>query len=168
MIKLAEDYHNAVCQGEKCIIYAKQQPFLIVNIEVVAGVVNFENFEDLNDKYYFQSGVIALLIMPRTNEKLYFKTGFLYSQPEQNREKKKHIKIPTHIEYVAPNKYRIRPSISIGLLSPSYSGGIAVKINKRLNLGIQSWVNFFSNDNMFMVPDRLLNYSILGNFYIEL
>ena len=59
LIKLAEDYHNAVYEGEKCIIYEKKQPFIKVNLEAVAGVVNFENIEGLNDKYYFQSGVIA-------------------------------------------------------------------------------------------------------------
>ncbi len=168
LIKLAEYYHNAVCEGEKCIIYEKKQPFLKVNLEAVAGVVNFENVEDLNDKYYFQSGVIAHFWMPRTNEKIYFKTGFLYSQVEQYGESKNYIKIPIHIGFLAPNSYRIRPSFSIGLLSPSYSGGLVVKISNRINIGIQSWVNFFPNDNLFLIPDKLLNYSILGNLYIEL
>lgn len=168
LIKLAEDYHNAVCDGEKCIIYEKKQPFLKVNLEGIVGVVNFENVDDIDDKYYFQSGIIAHFWMPRTNEKIYFKTGFLYSQPEQNGEKKKHIKVPVHLGYLAPNTYRVRPSVSIGLLSPSYSVGIAVRINKRINLGIQSWVNFFPNENLFLIPDKLYNYSVLGNLYIEL
>ncbi len=169
LIKLAEDYHNVVCEGEKCIIYEKKQPFLKVNLEGIAGVVNFENGDDINDKYYFQSGIIAHFWMPRTNEKVYFKTGFLYSQVEDNvGEKYSYIKVPIHIGYLAPNSYRIRPSFSIGLLSPSYSGGVVIKINKRINLGIQSWVNFFSNENMILIPDGLFNYSILGNLYIEL
>jgi hypothetical protein len=167
LIKLAEEYHYAVCEGEKCIIYEKKQPFLKVNIEGVAGVVNFENVEGLNDKYYFQSGVIAHFWMPRTNEKIYFKTGFLYSQPEQNGEKKNHLKVPTHIGYMVPNTFRIRPSLSIGLLSPSYSGGVAFKINKRINIGIQSWVNF-DYDKAPWIPSKLLNYSFLGSLYIEL
>jgi len=167
LIKLAEDYHNAVCEGEKCIIYEKKQPFLKVNLEGVAGVVKFKNIDDVIDKYYFQSGVIIHFWMPRTNEKIYFKTGFLYSQPEQDGEKKTHIKVPTHIGYLAPNTYRIRPSVSIGLLSPSYSGGVAVKINKRINLGVQSWVNF-DFDKAPWIPSQLFNYSILGNLYIEL
>jgi len=167
LIKLAEDYHNTVCEGEKCIIYEKKQPFIKVNFEVVAGVVNYENVVDINDKYYFQSGVIAHFWMPRTSEKIYFKTGFLYSQPEQNGEKKSHIKVPIHIGYLAPNTYRIRPSISIGLLSPSYSGGVALKINKRINIGVQSWVNF-DFDKLPWIPTKLYNYSFLGNLYIEL
>lgn len=168
LIKLAEDYHNSVCEGEECIVYEKKQPILKVNIEGVAGVVNYENVDDLVDKYYFQSGVIAHFWMPRTNEKIYFKTGFLYSQPEQDGEKEEYIKVPVHLGYLAPNTYRVRPSVSIGLLLPSYSGGIAVRINKRINLGIQSWVNFFPNDNFFLIPNKLYNYSVLGNLYIEL
>jgi len=168
LIRLAEDYHNTVCEGEQCVIFEKKQPSLKVNLEVVAGVVNFENVEDLNDRYYFQSGVIAHFWMPRTNEKIYFKTGFLYSQLEDTDGRKYgYIKVPTHIGYLAPNTYRLRPSFSIGLLLPSYSGGFAIKINKRINFGVQSWVNF-KFEKVPWIPSQLLNYSILGNIYIEL
>ena len=168
LIKLAEDYHNAVCEGEQCIVYEKKQPFLKVNLEGVAGVINFENVDRINDKYYFQSGVIAHFWMPRTNEKLYFKTGFLYCQVEdRDGEKYKYLQIPAHIGYLAPNTYRIRPSISMGIMSPSYSGGVAIRINKRINIGVQSWVNF-NFDKLPWIPSQLLNYSFLGNLYIEL
>lgn len=167
LIKLAEDYHNNVCDDEQCIIYEKQQPLLKVNLEVVAGVVNFENIEGLNDKFYFQSGIIAHFWLPRTNEKIYFKTGFLYSEPEQNGMKKRHLKVPAHIGYFAPSSYRIRPSVSIGLLSPSYSCGVAVKVNKYINIGVQSWINFDYN-TVPWIPSKLFNYSLLGSLYIEL
>lgn len=177
LIKLAEDYHNRVCEGEKCIIYEKQQPFIKVDIEVVSGVIYFENNDNLNDKfyfqkndkYYFQNGVMAHFWMPRTYEKLYFKTGFLYSQVEDTVGNKQGlIQIPANFEYLAPNTYRIRPSISIGLLSPSYSGGFALKLHKKIFIGIQSWVNFYPSTKMWLIPDELSNYSILGNLYIEL
>ena len=168
LIKLAEDYHNAVCKGESCVIYEKKQPFLKVNFEGVGGVVNFENEEDIIDKYYIQSGVIARFWMPRTNEKIYFKTGFLYSQAEEADGKKyEYLKIPTHLEYIAPKTYKIRPSISIGVLSPSYSGGLALKINEQINIGVQSWVNF-DFEKIPWIPSELLNYSFLGSIYIEL
>jgi hypothetical protein len=167
LIKLAEDYHNAVCKGEKCIIYEKKQPFIKVNIEAVAGTVKFAKYKGLINKYYFQSGIIANLWLPRTNEKLYFKTGFLFSQPKQNGEKKIHLKVPTHLGYLAPNTYKIRPSISFGLLSPSYSGGVAFKINKRINIGVQGWVNF-DYVKVPWIPSNLSNHSILGSIYMEL
>ncbi|MFO7658726.1 MAG: hypothetical protein R6W78_16825, partial [Bacteroidales bacterium] len=118
--------------------------------------------------YCFQSGVIANIWMPRTNEKIYFKTGFLYSKVEDTNGKKYgYLAVPIHIGYLAPNTYKIRPSVSIGLLSPSYSGGIMIKINKQLNIGIQSWVNF-GFDKVVWIPSQLYNYSVLGNIYIEL
>ena len=171
MIKLAEDYHNAICEGEKCVIYEKKQPITKLNLELVYGTVNFQSFGKLGikDKNYIQSGMIAYFWLPRINEKLYFKTGFLYSQVEDTLGNKLiYTKIPTHVGYVAPNTYRIRPSFSIGLLSPSYSGGIAVKLNKRINIGIQSWVNFIPHEMLLLIPNKLYNYSILGNLYIEL
>jgi len=169
LIKLAEDYHNAVCEGEKCIIYEKRKPVLKINMEVIAGIVNFENGNDIIDKYYLQSGVLLHFWMPRSNEKLYFKTGFLYSQVE-NTDGKKYgsIRIPTHIGYFAPKTYRIRPSFSIGLFTPSYSGGVAIRVNKNINFGVQGWVNFFSSKIIPIIPKEIFNYSILGNIYIEL
>lgn len=168
MIKLAEDYHNAVCKDEKCIVFEKKQPFLKFNLEAVAGVTKFSNVENLIDKYYFQSGVITNFWMPRVNEKIYFKTGFLYSQYEKKDGKKyAYLKIPAHIGFLAPKTYLIRPSFSVGLLSPSYSLGVMIKINKRVNAGVQNWVNFHF-DRVPFIPSQLYNYSILGNLYIEL
>ncbi|MFO7657434.1 MAG: hypothetical protein R6W78_10230, partial [Bacteroidales bacterium] len=86
---------------------------LKVNLEAVAGLLKFENIKDLNDRYCFQSGVIANIWMPRTNEKIYFKTGFLYSKVEDTNGKKYgYLAVPIHIGYLAPNTYKIRPSVS--------------------------------------------------------
>lgn len=168
LIKLAEDYHNAVCDGEKCIIYEKKQPFIKINLEIVSGVVNFENIDDLNDKFYFQNGVILNFWVPRSNEKIFLRTGILTSPILYTTgEKIWYLKVPLHIGYMAPNTFRIRPSFSIGLIKSSYSAGIDVKINKCINIGIQSWVNFYS-ENIPMIPSKLFSYSILGDLYFEL
>ncbi|MCG8700397.1 MAG: hypothetical protein MI922_20250, partial [Bacteroidales bacterium] len=71
LIKLAEEYHNAVCKDEKCVIYEKKPPFFKVNVETVAGMVKYMDDEVLKDKYYFQGGVMAHLWLLRTNEKIY-------------------------------------------------------------------------------------------------
>jgi len=168
LIELAEDYHNTVCEGEKCIIYVKKKPFVKTNLEAVAGVVKPVNYTHIKDKYYFQSGVMAHFWMPRTNEKLYIKIGFLYSQIEDTAGKKSpYLAVPAHFGYLAPNTFRIRPSVSIGLFSPSYSAGVLIKINKRINLGIQSWL-FFDYESLPWIPSELFNYSFLGNIYIEM
>lgn len=168
LIKLAEKYHNTVCTGEECIIYEKKQPFFKVNFEMVVGVKNYIQKDYSIGEYYFTTGVIAHFWMPRVNEKLYFKTGVIYSQVEGDNEGLSyHIKIPTHIEYFAPNSYLIRPHISVGLMSPSYSGGIAIKINNMINIGFQGWANF-DFEVAPWIPTELDNYSLLGSIYIDM
>jgi hypothetical protein len=168
LINLAKDYHEAVCKDEDCIVYGKKAAALKVNIEAVAGIVNYQNIDDLIDKNYFQAGIIVHFWMPRVNEKIYFKTGFLYSQFEKtDSETFTQYKIPIHIGYMAPKTYRIRPTFSIGLLSPSYSAGAVIRINEKINLGVQSWANFYAKTFPW-IPGVLYNYSILGNIYFDL
>lgn len=174
LIKLAEDYHNTVCEGEKCIIYEKKQPFFKVGLEGLIGVANFVNDKDIIAKSYFQKGAFVHIGIPTINEKIYFKIGLLHSRVEFNDEKKEkkddpeeYLKAPVHIAYLAPKTYRIRPSFSIGLLSASYSAGVAVRIDKYVNLGIQSWLNF-GDKGIPWIPTRFSNYAILGSLYIGL
>lgn len=166
LIKLAEEYHNIVCDGDRCIIYEKKEPAIKVNFELVSGIINFENIVDLEDRNYWQNGLLAHFWLPRSNEKMYFKTGLLYSRPVQHNAYKTHIKIPLHFGYMAPSTYRVRPSASIGILSPSYSAGVSVKISKHLLIGVQGWANF-NYEKMFWIPTKLNNYSVLGSIYFE-
>lgn len=169
LIKLAKKYHNTTCKNEECIIYEKVQPWVKVNFEVLAGLLNFKNTDDIINNTYFQSGFLTHFWMPRTNENIYFKTGILFSKVDlEDGSDFFHIKIPAHLGYLAPKTYRVRPSLSIGLLSPSYSGGIAIKINKYINIGVQSWVNFYPLGTFIYIPYALNNYSFFGNLYIEL
>jgi hypothetical protein len=174
LIKLAEDYHNVVCGGEKCIIYEKKQPLLRLNLELVSGVIRIENFEHfdssqkMRDKYFYRHGIIAHFWMPRINEKIYIKTGLLYSKVEGiNNYKYDYFKVPIHICYMAPKSYLVRPSVSASLLLPSYSGGVSISLNKRINIGVQSWIYFFPNGKVIWMPSELMNYSVLGSILIE-
>lgn len=170
LIRLAEDYHHAVCANGPCIVYEKQLPFLKVNLQVVSGIISFTEGSTLSGKTYMQNGVLAHFWMPRANEKVYFETGMLYTPVQQESEfyGRTYFRIPVHIGYMAPGTYRIRPSFSVGLIFPSYSAGVHVKLSKRINLGVQGWTNFSYNDYLFLMPERLLNYSVLGSVYIEL
>ena len=168
LIKLAKDYHNKVCEGEKCVIYQRKLLFVKVNFGIVGGIINYANLEDLNDKYYIQSGVLIHFSMPRTNEKMYLKTGLLVSNVEKlNGDKYRYIRVPVHLGYLAPKTYKVRPFVSIGLFSPSYTGGLMIKLYKKLNIGLQANVNFFSG-KFPLAPKELYNYSILTNIYIGL
>jgi len=171
LTKLAEDYHNEVCDGEKCIVFEKKQPLIKVNWELAAGTINWVNteafYEVKTDRYYFQTGVMANFWMPRLNEKIYFRTGILYSLGElTDGTNSPYIKIPMHIGYMAPSTFKVRPSFSIGLFSPSYCGGISFKINKKMYLGVQGWMNF-AYDKVVWIPTYMYNYSLLGTFNIQ-
>lgn len=182
LLNLAEDYHYAVCEGEKCIIYEKKLPFFKFNIEGLVGTTNIQNINkrEIVGNNYFKTGLMVHFWMPRVNEKLYFKTGLLYSNLEQRvsnddtfgykapeTRTKKYIIPITHIAYLLPSTYRLRPSVSVAILSPTYSAGLQIKIHKKVNLGIQGWA-FFDYNNVVWVPNSLSAYSILGNLYIDL
>lgn len=76
LIKLATDYHYAVCDDEECLIYAKKTSSFKCNIEISAG---YRKFRDTGESF-FPMGVLAHIWLPRSNEKLYVKTGSVYSK----------------------------------------------------------------------------------------
>ena len=183
LIKLAEKYHNVVCDGEKCIIYEKKQPFITVNLEVLGGVTYFRPYIYtldpslyLNHKLYFQGGVIGHLWMPRTNENLYLRTGILFSRLGllyyHSSERIIDIgfgniyKIPIHIEYVYP-KGIIKPKLSYGLnfyfpKYPLYSTvslnlGANIKLLNSLYLSLTSDIEL--DAAMMVMPIHLKAYS---------
>jgi hypothetical protein len=169
LINLAEKYHNEVCKGEECIIFEKKLPLFKANMEIIGGFVDFGLEDDIADGLFFQSGVLVHIWMPRANEKLYFKTGIIYARPELNSGiKTNYLKIPLHIVYLAPKSMKIRPTASIGLLSPSYSAGFLVGINETVSMGVQSWLNFYANDKFFLLPAELNNYSVSASVYFDL
>lgn len=168
LISIAEDYHNAVCKDEECIVFKKKQLLFKVNFEALFGMRRFSGKVSISNNYYMQAGVIANIWMPRTNEKLYFRIGFLNTFFDKNfKEEIGAYLIPMHIGYLAPNTYKIRPSVSISLNSPSYSCGLLYKVNDKINIGVQSWIWFFS-DIALWVPTKLHSYSVFGSVYIEL
>lgn len=173
LIKIAEEYHHAVCDDKDCIIYEKRQPLIKVNLEAVLGVLYLHdkivktNDLDVNNKSYSHRGVLLHFWLPRTNEKLFLKTGFMYSKLlKLNGEKIKHIQVPVHLGYMAPPTYTIRPTFSISILSPSYSAGVVAKIGNHINIGVQGWADFYYNA-MPLFPTQLMQYSLLGSLYIE-
>ncbi len=80
IIKLAEDYHNHVCTGEKCIIYEKKIQPLKINWGIVAGTsYNKFYFNDESYTYYQFNGFVGLNVEIENAvfsfEKLSLKTG---------------------------------------------------------------------------------------------
>ncbi len=171
LIKLCRDYHNSVCDSEKCIIYQKKA-VVKFNLEILGGVINHYNIETKEGKNHMTTGFLVSIGIPRANEKLYLKTGILYSQGLGiNRniggEKFKKYRIPLDIAYLGPNTHTFRPSFSIGFFTSSYSVGLFTKLNKKTYIGIQNRFDFKSF-KLLLVPSKLNDYSIMGSLLIEL
>lgn len=174
LIKIAEEYHHAVCDDKECIIYEKRQPLIKVNLEGVIGAIYLNNkailendLMDVLDRPYFLRGVLVHFWLPRANEKLFLKTGILYTKLRENDGgRTSYLKVPLHIGYMAPPTYTIRPTFSFSIYSPSYSAGVVAKVSEHVNIGVQAWGDFYST-KIPWVPAQLMQYSILGNVYFE-
>jgi hypothetical protein len=173
LIKLAEDYHNEVCKDTSCIIYEKKLPLLRFDIEITGGIVNYQNAGNIHNKSYFQGGILTHFWMPRTSEKLYFRTGILYSTLEANNVTSTIYKIPIQLEYIYP-KGVFRPIIAYGinLYSPFYQtvawmGGVNIKLHQSIFLGINYDVEFNPNYKFPLFPYNVLSQSISTGLQIK-
>lgn len=141
LISLAEYYHNAVCDGEKCIVYEKKLSAFKLNFEVSGGV--FSDTKKYLDPAQYNTGfnynnigfsfkgysitspcsageVIAHICMPGISENVYFRTGIAYYRLNGidnyylNKFESSTIFFPFQLEYV----YRIgiiEPKIALGI-----------------------------------------------------
>ncbi len=180
LIKLAEDYHNTVCDGEKCILYEKRQFSIKVIPELLAGLIYF-NGEELmplsnagiikidksTSKYFFNGGLITNLWLPSVNEKLYLRTGLLCSRIQSDNGPQSIYKLPIQIEYIYP-KSIIRPKIAMGInlykpfnQSVGFMGGVVIRLHKNVFLSVNCDMDFIPSEKIPLMPNKLLTYSIL-------
>jgi hypothetical protein len=174
LVRLAEDYHNAVCKDESCIIYEKKVPVLKVDLEIIGGGVDFRYINDIIDNYYFQAGIITHFWMPRANEKLFFRTGFLRSEVQLKNGKSVIYRFPIQIEYIYP-KGIIRPKLAVGvnlykpfLQTSSFMGGVNIKLLKSLYLAIDYDIDFITIENVPLIPAKLFSQSLSCGLQIKL
>ena len=177
LIKLAEDYHNTVCADEDCIIYEKKQPLLKMKIELLAGAVRLDNFENSDTEYKLKSGIITHFRLSRSNEKLYFRTGVTSStldSSNSNDSNKVKFKIPLHIEYIYP-KGIIKPKIAVGLniYTPFYHtvaimGGANLKITKSIYLSLNYDLDFNTVNGFALAPQNVLSQAFTSGIIFNL
>jgi len=172
LMKLAEDYHNTVGEEGKYIIYGKTAPFIKILPELIGGVIKYSNVEGLNSKYYMHTGIIGHIWMPRTSEKLYFRTGVLFSQLDFDGEKSNFYKIPCQLEYIY-SKGIVRPRIAYGLnfyipnyRTVSFDIGTNIKLSETFFLSATSDIEFNPTEGFF--PKDLLSYSLKLGLFIAL
>ena len=181
LIKLAENYHYAVClDGSSCIVFEKKQPFTKVSMYAVGGMVYYETGVSS-----FTSGILLDLWMPRANEKIYFRTGLLYLQytiKNLNTIRSSSIyKIPFMVEYIYPKTTIIKPKIAYGPIfhlnysnkqsgmGTSFMAGINIRLNDSMSLTLEYNADLGSK-TLFLpipIPKQFLSNSFLSGFRFE-
>jgi len=174
MINLASAYHKKVCKEEACIIYEKKPSWLEFDPEWVGGLVIYQNIKDLSDYNYDFTGPVIHFSMPRESEKIYFRTGILYSMFETSYRKTALYKFPILIEYIYPKRI-IRPKLAYGasFFYPYYhtvaiSGGINVLIYKYLYGSFNYDIDFIPNSNLSVIPGKIFSQSASAGLYFQL
>lgn len=141
LIKLAEDYHNAVCDGEKCIIYEKKQPLVKLSITPYAGLTKYMGFGQILKDV----GADLSFCFPWASEKFYIKTGLAYSHFVEDGETIGVRRIPLQFQYIY-KAHILQPNISAGinLLTTGHSDYKALTHTFNLNVGL----DYRITDNM--------------------
>jgi len=172
LIKLAENYHHAVCEaGEPCIVFERKQPIKI-SVNVESGMAY-----NYSGKSSFTGGVLLDFWMPRINEKLYLRTGLFYVKVNfiddyENYafdESSSIYKIPLMFEYVYP-KSLIRPKIAYGPnflinrgVTMSCMGGLNISLGASLGISLEYHADF--ENGVFFLPAKYIFHSFLGGLY---
>lgn len=169
LINLAEDYHNAVCKDQKCIIYEKKMRPVKLEIEVQGGIVkltkagtkNRFDYDHIKNQYY-QSGIIFHISSSMISEKYMLKTGLQYSKYKGSDsygtiENIDIINIPLGIEYLYP-RGAIRPDFEAGvnIYHIPDNDFFAFSFGAGLNIKIINPVSLTVTYNMEILPNFLL------------
>lgn len=180
LIKLAEDYHNVVCDGEKCIIYEKEVPLLKISITPFIGLAKYNGYDKLATEF----GGYLYFWAPRTSEKLFFKTGLVYNKISEDGTDLTVFKIPIQLQYIF-RAHKLQPHISGGInffntkLEDYKSISNSLSLNAGLNYQISTKISIISSFNSDYTPlfmglmDEytefdIISYSILVGLRIDL
>lgn len=202
LIKLASDYHAATCNGENCIIYGKTRKPIRIFLEPTAGITNHFTKDYIGDRtstFYSAKGNLGYGIfihiwVPRTNEKIYLKTGYIqhfykyrtettestldllgnrsYYTTTNHYEKRYH-KIPFQAEYIRSTG-AIKPKIAYGIalyyplntLTNEFNGGLNIKISENIHWSLDYNLSFRPS-NFVIIPKSAISNSFLAGLFIQ-
>lgn len=109
LINLASEYHYEVCDTEFCLVYEKKAPFLKLALEPVLGFIKYQQA----DAASAEAGIHLFVWIPRANEKLFLKTGFLFSGFSSDKKTYSISKMPLQLQYLYP-KHNFQPKLNLG------------------------------------------------------
>lgn len=164
LVRIAEEYHTTVCSDKECLVYEKPFPKIYIIPEITAGVIRSALFENVDSDLLLVAGFIGHIGMPKRNEKLFFRTGILYSRPYLDKKNRNIFKIPVQIEYIYP-KGIFRPRFAYGLNMyglaglPSCNIGGNIKLSDKLSLTGNMDLEF--KPRLLVLPKAFAAYSYL-------
>jgi len=180
LIRLAEEYHNAVCKDEKCIIYEKRSPLINLSLEPYWALARYLSY----NKWINEFGCYALFRATRTSENIYAKTGIAYHQLSDENNSVNVFKIPLQLQYIY-SAYKLMPYISFGdniwiIRSDEYNeignslslnAGFNVKVSEPVSLSAGFNSDYTSIISLIMNKDlqfSIISYSFNLGLFIEL
>ncbi|WP_338399317.1 hypothetical protein [Persicobacter psychrovividus] len=119
---LTKKYNDKVCGEGTCIVFEKKKAKFIMAIEPYFASTHFKGLGN-----YAEQGGLLYFWLPKSNERIYLKTGLLFSS-QQNQQSL--YRIPLRFEYVYSSKF-IQPKFDLGLnifslRNPEYQEGMGV------------------------------------------
>jgi len=170
---LAEEY-NKLWTSDLTIQYQKRQSLIGVNLEFISGVITYVNDDQLIRHTYPMGGVIAHLWMPRSNEKVYFRTGIVFNRLETSDNKTTTFKIPLQFEYIYP-KSMIRPKVAFGMnifrtlnYTVAFMGGFDIRISESMFCTLAYDIDFLPFNKVPILPSKPFSQSLSAGFCIKL
>lgn len=168
LILLAKDYHNAICNGEKCIIYENKPPVLKFNLEYFIGSMNIKDDVNEENSTHTSTGLLAHIWLPSFSEDCFFRTGLIYVNEKDHStgytdRYASDFRIPVQIEYVLPFKI-FQPKAALGVTLYTTSGGpICVPVTSiMLGLNLKLTKKAFLALNYELDSDSDYLYKFMG------
>ena len=172
LIEIVEKHNKVVCGQKKCnneCCKVFQKNIYKFNFEL-NPVLGFNAFatKDLT----FTAGLLGYFKLPKCDNKLFVKAGFLYSKVTKIQEitkQKGFVQIPIQIEARYPFKY-FRPKVAIGINFTSlkhsdtfyttmFSAGTDISLTKKIFFSLNYDINF---DPLFLIiPLKVSSHSLL-------
>lgn len=179
LIKTTSEYNSMKGHDSAFVVYFAARPAITLSVEPRIGFLSYYRGNSAKE-----FGGLVYLWLPRSNERLYFKTGVLFSQPTIMKVKYNIIKIPMQFEYLFPDK-RIRPRIDIGInyckanggeegSGPFYTlagdAGLLFRIVKKIYFGCNAGFELATSFNPISQNLKLepFSYSVNTGLYIKL
>lgn len=109
LIKIAQNYHNAVCDDEQCIIYERKQTEKKIELEITASIL----WLGFDKDYLSGMGIVANIEANRYLKHLYLRTGIIYGRLVRTKITSM-LKLPVQAVYIV-NSRHVQPKIAAGV-----------------------------------------------------